>query len=561
MQAISGREVVEGDIVPLTGPEAAEAVERCSQALASRPDYFEAAQLLAALLQRYELNADARISPRGLEAAFAFPNVDGQALCDGALAFLKCQDPLADVLARGRVDGWDAASEALFARKGTRLLRDRVFKAALSHGIITDMEVEFLLTAMRRRLLLSPTLLKARPIYEFACVLIRQCLNNEYVFFADEDEQAALDELNVDIDAMFAGDAAAGGAFQLCSLYRPFHETLGHETRAIDRVSPQALRAVLRDELVARGREAMLGDSLPQLTAVTDDTSRRVAAQYRTDPYPRWLSLQAPQPGSAKERMDGHFSADALGAVDGPCDVLIAGAGTGRQAVHAAIGYGEGARVLAIDLSRPSLGYAARMAEMLGVGNLRFALGDILHLEETGGSFDVIECVGVLHHMEDMYEGWRSLLGRLRPGGLILIGLYSAVSRRVIQGLSEDSDWPGPHADDDGLRAYRRKLMQRAPGDNAFALTKSVDFFTKSGFRDLALHVSEQSCTIPEIAGFMAGHGLQFHGFSLPDETLRAYAEAFPKDEVPGTLDHWWAFELDNPQTFSGMYLSWCRKT
>ncbi len=545
---------------PLTGPEAAEAVERCTHALASRPDHPEAARLLAALLQRYEFGAETDISPRGLQAAFAFANVDRQALCNGALAFLKYRPPLAEALACGRADGWDAAA-ALLTRKGARLLRDRLFAAALTHGVVADIEIELLLTALRRRLLLSPAHPVPRPVYEFACVLIRQCLNNEYVFFADEDELAGLDALNVDIDAVFEGDAAAGGAFLLRSLYQPFHETVGLEPRVADKVSPRALRAVLRDEMDARLTDAACADSLSRLTAVTDEISRRVADQYTDDPYPRWLSLQAPQPGSAMDRMRGDFSADALAVIDGPCDILIAGAGTGRQAVNSAIGYGAEARVLAVDLSAPSLAYGARMADALGAANLRFAIGDILRLNETNEHFDVIECVGVLHHLADPYEGWRALIGRLRPGGLMLIGLYSAVARRVIQTLSVDPDWPGPDAGDNALRAYRRTLMDRASGNDEFAPMESPDFYTKSGFRDLALHVNERQCTIREIRDFMAAHGLDFHGFSLPDDTLRAYADAFPHDEAPGSLDNWWAFEQANPRTFAGMYLFWCRKS
>ena len=545
---------------PLSGFEVAAAVEQCTRVLASRPDSPDAARLLAALLQRYEFNAETDIAPRGLMAAFAFANVDRQALCNGALAYLKDRPPLADVLARGRSDGWDVAA-AQFAQRGSQILRNRLFAAALTHGVVADIEIEFLLTAFRRHLLLSPPDPVPRPVYEFACVLIRQCLNNEYVFFVDAEEIAGLEALNVDIDAVFDGDKDAGGAFLRLSLCRPFYETVGHEPRPADKVSPRALRAVLRDEMDARRTEATYADSLPRLTAVTDETSRRVADQYADDPYPRWLSLQAPQPGSAKERLRGHFSSDALAVFDGPCDVLIAGAGTGRQAVNSAIGYGDGARVLAIDLSAPSLAYGARMAETLGTTNLGFAVGDILRLDETDDRFEVIECVGVLHHLAAPYEGWRTIINRLRPGGLMLVGLYSAVSRRVIQSLSEDPEWPGPDAGDDALRAYRRTLMDRAPGDDGFALTESPDFYTKSGFRDLALHVSERHCTIPEIRDFMAEQGLDFHGFSLPDETLRAYAEAFPGNEPTGTLDNWWTFEQANPKTFSGMYLFWCRQS
>jgi len=243
---------------------------------------------------------------------------------------------------------------------------------------------------------------------------------------------------------------------------------------------------------------------------------------------------------------DKGVAADALATLDGPCEVLIAGNGTGRQAVNSAIGYGPGARVLAIDLSASSLAYGARMAGTLGVSNLRFAIGDILHLDESVGQFDVIECVGILHHLADPFEGWRVLIQRLRPGGLMLISLYSAVSRRIIRALAEAPDWPGPAADDDGLRDYRRTLMGRASDNDGFELTKSPDFFTKSSFRDLALHVSEQHCTIPEIGNFMAAQGLEFHGFSLSEETLRAYEAAFPDDKPPGALDNWWTFEQTN---------------
>ena len=102
--------------------------------------------------------------------------------------------------------------------------------------------------------------------------------------------------------------------------------------------------------------------------------------------------------------------------------------------------------------------------------------------------------------------------------------------------------------------------MDRAASDEGFALTQSPDFFTKSGFRDLALHVSEQQCTIPEIRDFMAAQRLDFHGFSLPDETLKTYADAYPDDAPHGTLDNWESFEQANPETFASMYLFWCRR-
>lgn len=545
--------------MPLTALEAAAGAEQCTRVLASQPNSPNAARLLSGLLQRFEFGAEVDLSPSGFLAAFAFIDVDRQALCKGAFDYLKVRAPLAGILVRGRVDGWDEAA-ALLTRKDARLLRDRLFRAALIHGVVTDLEIELLLTAFRRRLLLKPDLSKVRVVYEFACVLIRQCLNNEYVFFADEAEITNLSELAIDIDGLLEGDPGATGAFLLLSLYRSFRETLGQEARPLDKVKPKALRAVLDAELALFRLETSHAERLPRLTAITDETSRLVAGQYKEDPYPRWLSLEAPQQGSALDRLGSYFSSDELAIVDGSCDVLIAGAGTGRQAVYAAIEYGNEARVLAFDLSAPSLAYGARMAESFGTKNLRFAVGDILRLDETQESYDVIECVGVLHHMADPCEGWRALIRRLRPGGLMLVGLYSALSRRIIQSLSEEPDWPGSGVDEDEIRTYRRTLVHRHTEGDEITLTQSPDFFTKSGFRDLTLHVSERQFTIPEIHDILIAEGLEFHGFTVTDDTRRSYAERFPDDVPQGTLKNWWVYEQEDPRTFAGMYLFWCRR-
>lgn len=140
------------------------------------------------------------------------------------------------------------------------------------------------------------------------------------------------------------------------------------------------------------------------------------------------------------------------------------------------------------------------------------------------------------------------------------IGLYSAVARREIEALSDDPAFPGSGASDDALRRYRYALMQRKAGEPGATLTSSIDFFATGDFRDLALHVHEKCCSIPEIRDFMAQNGLDFHGFILPQPVHDAYHAMFPDDAAPGTLDHWWEFEQAYPRTFDGMYMFWCRR-
>jgi SAM-dependent methyltransferase len=246
-----------------------------------------------------------------------------------------------------------------------------------------------------------------------------------------------------------------------------------------------------------------------------------------------------------------------------PFEVLIAGCGTGQQVVQAALQYGPNARILALDLSAASLGYAARMADSFGVKNVEFARADLETFASTeaqfAGRFQLIEAVGVLHHMAEPFAGWRALLRCLAPNGLMRIGLYSAVARRNLTALQSDRAYPGPGCDDQALRAFRQNLLVRQD-EQARDARKYVDFWDTRSFRDLALHVCEHRLALAEIARFLADERLAFCGFQLPKESQAMFWQRFPLETWPGSLENWARFEEEWPQLFENMYLFWCQK-
>jgi len=217
---------------------------------------------------------------------------------------------------------------------------------------------------------------------------------------------------------------------------------------------------------------------------------------------------------------------------------------------------------MAIDLSLNSLAHALRKSRgAMQKGAIEYAQGDLLELgaalESTGRRFDLIEAVGVLHHLADPYAGWRVLLSLLKPGGFMLVGLYSPLARRNLASLRARlvAQEYGTAADD--VRRARQYLMR--DGDSATAASHP-DFFSISTCRDLLFHVQEQALPLRDIDAFLRGNGLTFLGFSIEEAVLSAYRRRYPQDLGATDLDHWQAFETGNPDCFSGMYQFWLQK-
>jgi SAM-dependent methyltransferase len=549
---------------------------RLTQALRLDPGMTDAARRLSLLAGGCGPPGGAALDAAGLKAALAHATVDREPIAEAALRHLDAAGPLGETLARGRDEGWHATARVLCRERTAPLLKDDLLLAVLRTGTFRSPDLERLLAALRRALLLEvpPERLADRPLFEFALALAEQCAINEHVWAVGDDEAAALDRLGVSQPALLAGDMAAGRMLLLAMLYRPLPGLLGPDVgpRQVDGIRPRALRDAVGRRLAEAADERGRAACMPRLApmpgpgpdAFADATAQAVAEQYEASPYPRWTSVGVVSPARMRRMLEAFFSTRELAFLDRPFEVLIAGCGTGQQAVQAALAYGPQARVLAIDLSAASLAYAARMAERYGAAKIAFAQADLQHLADLGegyiGRFDVIECTGVLHHLDDPFAGWRRLLPCLARDGRMLLGLYSAIARRSLRALRDDPAYPGPGCPDAALRRFRQILLGRPAGAPGGDLKASRDFYTTSNFRDLALHVSERPVTLPEIAQFLTENGLSFRGFQLERGAFARFQAQFPAAAWPGTLEHWTDFEADNPGTFNGMYNFWCAR-
>ena len=240
-------------------------------------------------------------------------------------------------------------------------------------------------------------------------------------------------------------------------------------------------------------------------------------------------------------------------------EILVAGCGTGQQSIRASRQFPT-ARILAVDLSRSSLAYAIRKTCELGVSSIEYAQADLLKLGSLGRQFDVIEAGGVLHHLADPWTGWRTLLSLLRPGGFMLLGLYSRIARRDVSRLRKSIAEQGYGVTADEIRRWRQDFMNMGNGIGS-ADGRPSDLFTISSCRDLLFHVQEHPVTLTEIERFLQENKLVFLGFDISADVVQSYRTRFPGDRAATNLAQWQLFENENPDTFVGMYQFWIQKS
>ncbi len=431
----------------------------------------------------------------------------------------------------------------------------------LENALIPEPAFEDLISHLRRAAIFARkegSLGSDALLSEVLAAIAHQSFLSEYVHQESSDETRAIEWLKDKIEqALERGNAVSEVDLALFACYRPLHELQGDS--ALPTASmPLFSRLILR-QVTEPAEEALIRDELPVLTPIGNAVSRAVQGQYEQSPYPRWM--RPPSTGRAFPlalRLRTLFPHSAsVGDVPQRPTILIAGCGTGRHVASTAL-LNPDSSILAVDLSRASLAYAVRRANELGLQNVEFAQADILELDQLGRRFDLIECSGVLHHMQNPSEGLRVLAGRLNSGGKMKIGLYSEIGRRSVVASKMLIAERGYAADGKGIRDARAAILALPAEDGARGVADSIDFYSLSGCRDLLFHIQERRYTLEDIEALLAPLRLEFLGFEFDSRTtLLDYRREYANDPAANSLRNWSEYEAHYPSTFAGMYQFW----
>ena len=423
---------------------------------------------------------------------------------------------------------------------------------------LADLELEALLKEIRAKILLEFNIVDNNPkILEFQKALSLQCFTNDYIYSQSAQETKAIDVLEAKVKKSLAlGQQPSLQAILCLASYKALYEYTWHQSIAPSKTLDTVFTRQIREPRL----ESNLKNNIPILEEITDDISVKVRDQYETHPYPRWVNLSLPvnsEPISdivAQSRIK--LFDNEINKISTP-NILIAGCGTGQHSIATAAKF-KNSRVLAIDLSLSSLAYAKRKTEDLNINNIEYMHADILKLDKLKKQFDIVESTGVLHHMKNPIAGWKALVNCLRDGGLMQIGLYSALARQHITEMRRETLELELGSSDVEMKLFRSNVINSGLSHHNLVLN-SPDFYSLSTLRDLLFHTQEHQFTIPQIKKCLNELNLKFCGFE--DETIVKKFKASNSGEFDVyNLDDWQIYEEANPRTFAGMYQFWCQK-
>jgi len=201
--------------------------------------------------------------------------------------------------------------------------------------------------------------------------------------------------------------------------------------------------------------------------------------------------------------------------------ILDAGCGTGDGTDYL-VHLNPEAQITAIDLSSGALAVAKERCQRSGADRVEFHHLSLYDVAQLPGEFDLINCVGVLHHLPDPIRGIQALASKLAPGGIFHIFVYAELGRWEIKLMQEaiallQGDRRGDYQD--GVKVGRQ-IFSALPENNRLVQREkerwSMDNHRDGNFADMYVHPQEIDYTIDTVFDLIEASGLEFLGFSNP---------------------------------------------
>ncbi|KKL69197.1 hypothetical protein LCGC14_2117360 [marine sediment metagenome] len=262
-------------------------------------------------------------------------------------------------------------------------------------------------------------------------------------------------------------------------------------------------------------------------------TTQVVRRQYEDLPYPP----REPEHESARlirTYLDhlsllNHYCFKGRQDFHGRFRILVAGGGTGDAVMYLGEQLREtDAEIVYVDLSESCMDIAKRRAAIRRLTNVTWLRGSLLDLPEMGlPPFDYINCVGVLHHLEEPEAGLKALRAVLKDDGAMGLMVYARYGRAGVYQMQELMRIVNRDEDDhQGKLDNAKAVLNALPETNWFKkaehLTPDHREMGDAGIYDLLLHSTDKAYSVPELYDFLDTCRLHLATFMSPAKALYA---------------------------------------
>ncbi len=304
--------------------------------------------------------------------------------------------------------------------------------------------------------------------------------------------------------------------------------------------------------------------NLPAIVAPDlQSVSKTVANLYDTYPFPPEPIVDSPPPGyNWRWNWDTAYNFCAGRKPDRQdIRILDAGCGTGCSTEYL-VHLNPEAQVTAVDLSAGALEVARERCRRSGAVGAEFHHLSLFDVDQLPGQFDMINCVGVLHHTPDPIRGIKALAEKLAPGGIFHIFVYGELGRWEIKLMQEaiallQGDQRGDYRD--GVK-IGREVFATLPEGNRLKQREldrwSMENHKDECFADMYVHPQEIDYNVNTVLDFAAASGLDFVGFSNPklwelDRLIGNSPELMARAESLSVRDRYRLAEVLDPGSFT----------
>ena len=265
-----------------------------------------------------------------------------------------------------------------------------------------------------------------------------------------------------------------------------------------------------RDQFIvpSTGKRYSVADGIPNLfvpnTGAPEgtDVTELVKQFYEETPFPNYDDFDSRE-SLATKAQNSIFAAMLDAQIPKGAVVLEAGCGTGQLTNF--LGMSWRRRVFGGDICLNSLRLAKAFRDRCSIRNAAFLQMNLFHPPFRDESFDLIISNGVLHHTGDPEGGMVALAKKLKPGGIITIGLYNNYARLPT--------------------LWRRWLFERFGASMHFLDPRLRDSRLnirrlRAWYTDQYKHPYESKHSMDEVLKWFARHGIEFlSGIPHPDGT------------------------------------------